>query len=188
MTSWANLNTVSLKKKEPIRNFFSSDEDYATATLKFLYTYVYLQRNADPFFVYDEQGYFQPLLKTSPVIHYMKETGQGMNYANDIKSFDSVFKTISLQSFRRTVNSVYQYNPFTASKIETILSTSGLRKQIYDVGIVLDISGCVPTVIAGLKQFQKRTGKKTLNVFVMTNDMDLLKEFALTGDTSWNYH
>jgi hypothetical protein len=187
MTSWANMKTVSLKKKEPVRNFFSSEEDYATATLKFLYTYVYLQRNADPFFVYDQQGYFQPLLKTSPTIHYIKETGQGTNYADNINSFDPVFKTINLQSFRRTIASVYQYNPFVLSQIESIVSTSGLRKQVYDVGIVLDISGCVPTVINGLKQFQKRTGKKTLSIFVMTQDMNLLREFATKGDVSWSY-
>lgn len=187
MTSWANLNTVSLKKKEPVRNYFSSEEDYPTATLQFLYTNVYLQRNADPFFVYDPQGYFQPLLKSSPVLHFIKEPGQGTNYATEINSFEPVFKSMSLQTIKRSINTVYQYNPFTQSKIENILMTSGLRKQIYDVGIVLDISGCVPVVINGLKQLQKRTGKKTMAVFVMTNDMSLLREFAMKGDPSWSF-
>jgi hypothetical protein len=187
MSSWTNKNATSLKKKEPVRNFFSSDEDYATSTLKFLYTYVYLQRNADPFFVYDANGYFEPLLKANPVIHYVKQAEQGTNYANDIKSFEPVFKSMSLPTFKRTIDSIYKYNPFTQSKIENIVTTSGLRKQVYDAGIVLDISGCVPVVINGLKQLQKKTGKKTMSIFVMTNDLNLLREFAMKGDPSWNF-
>lgn len=189
MTSWANNNRIPLKKKEPtIQTYFSSSEDYTSSTLGFLYSFLYCQRTAEPFYIYDTHGHFQPLLKTSPILHYLKETpASAKNLATNLSEMSPVMNAMNTNTMKRTVNSIFQYNGETDFKIDTLLSNFGLNRQTFDVGIQLDISGCVPQVVTSLKMFQKRTGKKTLKVFVVTQDMRLLKEFAQKGDSSWTY-
>ncbi|NBO60707.1 MAG: hypothetical protein EBU82_07025 [Flavobacteriia bacterium] len=158
------------------------------ATLGFLYSFLYCQRNAEPFYIHDTLGYFQPLLKTSPILHYLKTVPSTVpNLNSDPQRFAPVLNAMSLPSLKRTIDSIFQYNGETLYKIDTFLSNFNLLKPSFDVGIVLDVSGCVPIVITGLKQIQRRTNKKTLKVFVMTENMELLREFATTGDPSWTY-
>jgi hypothetical protein len=186
MSSWANLKVVPLQKKESsVRSFFATSDDYATSALEFLYSFIYTQRSAEPFYIYDSHGYAQPLLKSSPILHYLKE--KPTNPSSDVQQMAPVLNTMNLASLKRSINSIFQYNGETSYKIDTFLTNFGLLRQTYDVGIVLDISGCVPSVVSGLKTIQKRTGKKTLKVFVMTNDTNLLREFATAGDPSWTY-
>jgi hypothetical protein len=189
MTSWANMNRIPLKQKEPtIRSFFSSVEDYPSSTLQFLYSFIYSQRAAEPFYIHDTKGYFQPLLKTSPILHYVKETPTGAtNLATNLSQMAPVVNSLNLVSLKRTVSSIFQYNGETLFKIDSFLSNFGLLRQAFDVGIVLDSSGCVPIVISGVTKLQKRIGKKSLRIFVMTNDMEMLREFATKGDPSWSY-
>jgi hypothetical protein len=188
MTSWANLRINPLKKKETIRNYFSSSDDYVTSSLGFLYSFVYTQKNAEPFYVHDAQGYFDPLLKSSQVIHYIKEQpSDGKNWSTNLSETGAILNNMPLPTLRRTASSLLELNPQTTSRVNNALASFGVGKNTFDLGIVLDLSGCVPLVINGIKTIQKRTGKKQLNIFVMTDSMDLLKEFAMKGDPSWKF-
>lgn len=190
MSSWANRSVLPMKKKDvTISSYYeATSNDYAEATLQFLYSYVYTQRSANPFYIHDINRYFQPLLKTSPVLHYLKETpSSGSNLATNPDALASVLKPMSLNTLKRSIASIYQFNGMTDARIEVFLSNYGLSKPNFDVGIVLDISGCVPAVIASLKSIQIRTGKKTLKVFAMTDSLELMREFAMNGDKSWSY-
>lgn len=189
MTSWFNLHNTPLKKKDlPIATYVSSTEDYATSTLGFLYSFLYCQRTAEPFYIHDIHGHFQSMLKTSPILHYLKETpSSGNNLASNLGQMAPVINAMSMNSIKRSIQSIFQYNAETEFRMDTLLTNFGLNRQSFDVGIVLDISGCVPQVITSLKSFQKRTGKKTLKVFVMTDSMPLLREFAQKGDNTWSY-
>jgi hypothetical protein len=189
MSSWANLKIVPSKKKESIRNYFSSlSSNYAESSLAFLYTHLYLQRNAEPFYVYDKDGFFQPHFETSAVVHYLREEPtSGENLATNISTFAPILNTMSLTSLKRNSSNVFQYNGQTKDRINDALSKYGLSKPTFDVGVLLDISGCVPQVFTALRMFQKRTGKKTLKLFIQTDSMDLLKEFASKGDSCWSY-
>ena len=190
MTSWANSNRIPLKKSEPtIRSYFSSpSDDYAVATLGFVYSYMFCQRSAEAFYVQDTQGYIQPLLTNSPVIHFIKDSpSEATNMAMDPGAFAPVLNQVSITSMKRTISSLLQYNGATNYKVDTFLNNFGTLRQTFDVGIVLDISGSVSTIVAGLKTLQKRIGKKTLKIFAMTDDVGLLRQFATSGDPSWTY-
>lgn len=190
MTSWANMTSVSLKKKEPtIRSFFSSpSDDYAATTLAFLYGFVYTQRSAEPYYIRDAKGFLQPFLKTSPILHFLKEEpSTGTNLAYEPDTFAPIVNTISFQQLKRMIASIYQFNGETIYKIDAFLSSFGMLRQTMDVGIVLDVSGCVPTIVSGLKALQKRTGKKQMRIFAMTDNIELLREFAQAGDPSWSF-
>ena len=190
MSSWANLRSAPTKKKElTVRYFFSpSSDDYASSTLAFLYSLVFTQKSAEPFYAQDTYGYFQPLLKVNPVIHYLKEVPtSGTNLYDDLYQVAPVLNQTSFINLKRTIKSMYEFNPETSARIEAFLANFGVIRQKYDVGLVLEDTNDVTAAFTGLKQFQKRTGKKNLNVFVATNDMNLLRQFAMGGDPSWSY-
>lgn len=189
MSSWANLRSTSLKKKEvPIRYFYAPlSSDYADATLSFLYSFLYTQRTAEPFYIYDTFGYFQPLYQFSPILHYMKEAPTtGSNLVTD-SGVMPVINTLSLATMRRNASSILQLNGETDLNVKQFLTNLGVQQTKFDVGIVLDMSGSVPIAISALHALQKRTNKKTLKVFVATDDMNSLKEFAMKGHPSWSY-
>lgn len=189
MSSWANLKIVPSKKKETIRNYYSStSSDYATACVGFFFSHIYFQRNAEPYYVYDKDGFFQPLLNTSAVIHYLKEEpSPGMNLANSLSTTYPIVNALSLNTLRKNASTIFQYNGQTQEKINDALSKYGQVKPVFDVGVILDISGCVPLVFSALRTFQKRTGKKTLKIFISTDSVELLREFATKGDPTWSY-
>lgn len=189
MTSWANRTSLPIKKKDfAITSYYEPVSDnYAESTLSFLYSYIYSQRTASPFYIYDTKGFFQPLLKGSPILHFIKESPTGSNMATDMESIQKTIQNGNLTSLKRNIASIYQFNGATEGKLDSFFSNFGILKQTFDAGIVLDISGCVPNVINALKMLQKRTGKKTMKVFVMTDSMVMLKEFAGNGDKTWSY-
>lgn len=191
MSSWANLRAVPPKKKElTLRYYFdsSSSTDYASSTLAFLYSLLFTQRSAETFYAYDTQGYFQPLLKVNPVIHYLKEpASSGTNLYEELFQVSPVLNATSLTTLKRNIKSMYEFNSETNGRIEAFLSNFGVIRQLYDVGLVLTEPADVTAAFTELKILQKRIGKKTLNVFVATDNMDLLRQFATGGDPSWSY-
>ena len=190
MSSWANLQTTSLKKKEiNVRSYFEPiSDEYVGSTLAFLYAFSYSQRSAEPFYIRDTKGFFQPLLQSSPILHYLKESpSSGQNICLDLIQTEKTLSSMSLNTLRRNVRSVYQFNSSTQSQINRFIVNFGVDRKTFDVGIVLDVSGTPAQAIQTLKTFQKRSGKKSLSVFVMTSDMELLRQFATQGDSSWSF-
>ncbi len=189
MSSWANLRTVPVKKKEPsIRFYFSSSETYADATLAFLYSVLYTQKSAEPIYVHDTQGFFQPLLKVNPTLHYLKEAPtSGTNLNDDLSQMAPVLQNITYASLKRSIASIYQLNQQTFARVEAVMSNFGVLRQTFDIGLVLLEPSDVQAAIDGLKRLQKRTGKKSFHIFVMTYDVNLLREFAFNGDKSWSF-
>jgi hypothetical protein len=188
MSSWANLKTVPQKKFEPtLQSWYSpATGDYVSDTLLFLYSFAYSQRSAEPFYIQDTKGFFQPLLKPSAILHFLKEQPSSGTQLT-LSTVKPVLEKLFFPSFKRTVSSIYEFNGMTSARIINLLQVQGLFNKVFDVGIVLDVSGCVGPVIASLKQFQRRTGKKKLEIFVMTDSEPLLGEFVFNGDPSWNY-
>jgi hypothetical protein len=190
MSSWANLRSVPAKKKEQtIRYYFASNSsDYAASTLGFLYSLLYTQRSAEPFYVYDSQGYFQPILQGNPVVHYLKEIpATGTNLVEEKGLLSPVLSPLKFTSLKRNIQALYEFNSETKGKIDAFLANFGVIRQKYDVGLVLSDSTDVANAFGELKKLQKRLGKKTLNIFVATESIDLLREFATGGDPSWSY-
>ena len=131
---------------------------------------------------------FQPLLQTSPVIHYLKELPPaGINLATNVSMTAPIVNAMSINTLRRNISSVFQYNSQTQARLNDALSKYGLVKPVFDVGAILDMSGCVPQVFTALQTLQKKTGKKTLKIFLVTDSMELLREFATKGDPTWSY-
>lgn len=191
MTSWANKTSISLaKKKEPtIRFYYSSpSEDYASSTLSFLYSIVFCQKSAEAFYAHDAQGFFQPILKGSPVIHYIKELpSSGTNLYTELYQAIPVLSPMSYANLKRNIRALYELNQETSAKIDAFLSNFSILRQAFDVGLVLEQPEDVANSITGLKALQKRVGKKGFRIFVMTEDIELVRQFAQQGDPSWSY-
>ena len=173
--------------KPLIRSYYVPSEDYASSTLAFFYWSIYQQRNAEPFYCVDTQGFFQRLLKANPTLHYLKEIPPTGTRLDTVADTAPVVSLLSLTSLRRAASALLQYNPQTNAEIASVLTNYGLARETFDVGIVLDVEGCVPRVVEQLTMLQARLDKATLKVYVSTESIDLLREFAQKGHPSWSY-
>jgi len=188
MTSWANRMVVPGKKQGPtISSYYEPSDDYMSSTVDFFYWSVYQQRTAEPFYIHDTKGFFQPLLNPNPTLHYIKETPSSASKLDSLRQTGTVLKSLSTPFLRRAASSLLQFNGQTNARIDSLLMNAGIQKDSFDAGIVLDVSGCVPHVINALHGIQKRFAKKTLRVFVASESLPLLEQFARTGDPSWSY-
>jgi len=189
MTSWANRMVVPGKKQQgpTISSYYEPSEDYVSSTVAFFYWSVYQQRNAEPFYIRDSKGFFQPLLNPSPTLHYLKETPSSGTKLESLSQTGTVLTSLTPAFLRRAASTLLQFNGQTNARIDSLLLNYGVLRDSFDAGIVLDVSGCVPHVINALHGIQKRLAKKTLRVFVATESMSLLEQFARTGDPSWSF-
>jgi hypothetical protein len=188
MSSWANRGVSLAKAQEsPSHPFFSPSEDFASSALAFLYWSIYHQRSAEPFYIYDPQGALQPVFQGNPSHHFLKEPSSGSQLSSTAKETSALLSSLPLSTLKRLVTTTFVYTPQTRAQIDRYLAGSGFRSQLFEVGVVLDVSGSVPKVIQSIKTLQTRLGKKTLSVFIATEDLSLLQEFAKKGDPTWTY-
>jgi hypothetical protein len=188
MSSWANRMVVPGKKQGPtISSYYEPSDDYFSSTVAFFYWSVYQQRTAEPFYIHDTKGFFQPLLTPNPTFHYIKEVPSSASKLESLRQTGTVLTSLSAAFLRRAASSLLQFNGQTNARIDSLLLNSGVMKDSFDAGIVLDVSGCVPHVINSLHGIQKRLAKKTLRVFVASESLSLVEQFARTGDPSWSF-
>jgi hypothetical protein len=111
----------------------------------------------------------------------------GTNLTHEMSLMAPVLTNVSFATLKRSILSLYQFNQLTSARVEAVMSNFGLLRQTFDVGLVLLEPKDVQAAIAGLKGLQKKTGKKTLRIFVMTEDVELLRNFASQGEPSWSF-
>ncbi len=190
MSSWANLHANKQRKGPTISSYLeiSTDDDLFTNLLRFSYVFVAKQRSAEPMYVYDKKGMVQNLLKVSPVVHYIKEVpSTASNILYDIDSCVKVLQTMNVSTVRKTVQSINILNSEKELLVQNNLKSNLVNASQFDCGIVLDVSGSAVQAVNALKIFQARTFKKTLKIFVMTNNYHYLHEFVTKGDKSWTF-
>lgn len=189
MTSWAAWKQPSKKRESSVSLYFSPIQDeFSETLLGFLYSSIYAQRTAERLYIFDTKDMIQPFFQKTPNSEFVKESpSSGTNLALSLHQTAPILQSLRVSTLKSYSKSLFQYNEVTRNKIQTFLSAFPILKQTFDVGIVLDTSGCVTQVLSGLSAYQKRTGKKSLRVFVMTDQLDLLREFATKGDRSWTY-
>lgn len=188
MSSWANRSVSLTKPQEPPRYpFFSPSEDFPASLLGCLYWSLYHQRVADPFYIYDPRGDLQPILNGTPTHRFLKEPSTGSHLSIAAGETASLLSSLSLVPLKRMVASTFVYSSQTTFQINQFLASAGLLKQSFDIGILLDTSGSVPKVIQSVKSLQKRLGKKTLSLFLATDNPVLLQDFVQKGDPSWTF-
>lgn len=190
MSSWANLQVNKQRKGPMISSYLeiTSDDDLFTNLLRFSYVFVAKQRVAEPMYVYDKKGILQNLLKVSPVVHYVKEVpSTASNILYDMTSCVNILKSMNTTTLRKTIQSINIINSEKELLVQNNLKSNLLSASQFDCGIVLDVSGSAVQAVKALKTFQTRTFKKTLKIFVMTNNFHYLHEFVTHGDKSWTF-
>lgn len=189
MTSWANLQVSKQRKGPIITSYFEVQGDDVFANLvDFSYTFVSKQRSAEPMYVYDKNGIIQNLIKVSPIIHYTKEIpANASNIHNDMNTVVNSIRNINTNTLRKTIQSINVINAEKELLVQNNLKSNLINASQFDVGIVLDVSGSALQAARALKDFQNRTYKKSLKIFVMTDNIHYLHDFVSNGDRTWTF-
>lgn len=189
MTSWANLQVAKQRKGPTITSYFEvQGDDLFSNLIDFSYTFVSKQRSAEPMYVYDKKGMIQTLLKVNPVIHYVKEVPtSASNIHYDMNSIKQSIQNVNSNTLRKTIQSINILNSEKELLVQNNLKSNVIGSSQFDVGLVLDISGSAMQAVKALKDFQARTYKKTLKIFIMTDNIHYLHDFVRNGDKTWTF-
>lgn len=189
MTSWANLQVAKQRKGPLISSYFEvQGDDLFSNLVDFSYTFVSKQRSAEPMYVYDKKGMIQNLIKVSPIIHYVKEIpSSATNIHHDMTSIKQSIQNVNMNTLRKTIQSINIFNSEKELLVQNNLKSNVIGSSQFDVGIVLDVSGSALQAVKALKAFQARTYKKTIKIFVMTDNIHYLHDFVINGDKSWTF-
>lgn len=208
MTSWAGNRGYALPKKQTllVNEYFQPTTGGICSNLNaFFYAYVRATKTSDILYVYDHPNcvsdtfpMFQSILRENSMIKYLKDqptSGKRLDYS-------TIFNTVSLNSvpFRKLkelARGLYFYNSETQDKIMSLIQNKGLERTFFDVGVHIRSGDMISTAgmktipiqdyVTALQTFSRRLGKSNLNVFVMTDNIDLYKNLVTASPSSWNF-
>lgn len=206
MTSWIT-KTAPVKPKQPTLSYFFQPTEGGLCSNfnSFLYSVIYSQKQGDILYVYDKPNcvsanfsLFEEILRGNANVIYLKEKPNiGYNLMDKISQTYGALTNISIRQIRIIAQNVFWYNTETQQRITNNLQKKGIERTIFDVGVHIRSGDKITTgemkevpiikYIESLQVIQRRLNKKTMNIFVMTDNYSLYEELKKSGDASWTY-
>lgn len=159
--------------------------DIHASLMNMLACYIFNQKMGDRCFVYDEAQFLPNLLNQNPQIAILKE------YPADTQTLQpsavrGVISNLKFPEIQKYAGSVFVYRPEFNGAVIDVLTRNGIR-SVFDIGVHLtpDASGAFVQQIQLLRNFQQKTKKPTLTVFLAADFPQYVQEFIKHADPSW---
>lgn len=201
MTSWAgNRGFAPLKKKEEAISYFQPTEDGICSNMnRLFYAYVQAAKISDPLYVHDtpncigpEFPMFERILRDNSTIKYLKRVPDGSRQLklSDIENQQTI-SSIPFQRLKQLARDFYFYNGDTQGKILETIQSAGLARTLFDIGVHIR-TGDKPRVaikeyINAIRTFGSRIGKTSLNIFVMTDNINAYTQLKNASPSNWTF-
>lgn len=206
MTSWIT-KTAPVKPKQPTFSYYFTPTDGGLCSNfnGFLYSAIHAQRQGDILYVYDKPNcigpnfsLFETILRSNANIIYLKEKpSSGKNYTETISQTYGTLANMSIRRLREVAQNVFWYTPEVQERIRVNLENKGISRTVFDAGVHIRsgdkiTSGEMKDIpiskyVEALRTIQRRLNKKTLSVFLMTDNYSKFEELKKAGDSSWTY-
>lgn len=206
MTSWIT-KTAPVKPKQPTFSYYfqTTEAGLCSNFNGFLYSAIHAQRQGDILYVHDKPNcvganftLFETILRENANIIYLKnKPTSGKNYMENISQTSGTLANTSIRRVREMAQNIFWYNPETQERIRVNLENRGISRTVFDAGVHIRSGDKITTgemkevpiskYIDHLRTIQRRLNKKTLSVFVMTDNYKLFEELKKAGEPSWTY-
>jgi len=205
MTSWLKLNVIKPVDKKSSFLFETTDAGLCLQFNQYLYAVLYAAKENVPLNVNDTSNAISirfPLIKntfaTPSEISFVdsqivsatslkKRVGQIQNFLNGVRP----------EELRDAAKAILPWNPSLLQKLTPILDAKRFPGE-FDVGVHIRAgdkitSGEMKNIpieqyLRAVKAYQTKTGKKKLDVFVMSDSSLKLDEFIKKKDAAWTVH
>lgn len=191
MSSWIIARNIPSKKKHVITKYHSttSAPDIFSIYMEFLAAYIFTQKIGESCSIWDPTTLINSTLKHNPQVKFLKEVPENLEPLS-VSSYEPIISPMKFTEIQRIAGSIFQFNTDFNSSVIRVLDKNGI-KALFDIAIhlVKDISG--PNVggfkkYADLiKEYQKKSKKEKLSIYIMADTYSVVTEFQLLCDPSW---
>ena len=191
MSSWIG-STRSFAKKKTLENveYFlvsPSPRSITTTLLDAFTAFVYNTRMGNRTYYVDQSNLLLSLFENNQQCNYLKELPES-GFQQDSSS---MFKSLSIKpkfsDIQKLAAGFFLYELSMNRMLTQTVEKAGIR-SLFDIGVHLhcDLSGTeIANYVKEVRAYQAKTKKKTLNIYVMTANIDHVKMFGRLGDPTW---
>lgn len=191
MSSWIIARNIQPKKKATSVKYYdiTVSPDIISLYLNYLSTYIYSLKMGEPFNIWEPAGVIQNTLRHLPQVKFLKEIPQDGTLIKE-SSYQPFASSIKFKEIQKIAADILLYDQSFNRAVVNVIDKAGI-KSIFDIGIHLirDISG--PNLAAFkiyseiLKEYQKKSKKDTLSIYVMADNYNVVTQFQTYCDPSW---
>jgi len=203
MTSWINSKTKSkLPTKELGYSFSTTQAGFCSQFNNFFYAYLYAVSKDRKLFVCERNsalGFSVPFLKS------VFKDNNNIEYTNyqmvqhpvyDSKVVYPYLYSLTHTELREKARKFFGYNDLKLEECDVFLSNYANIPKKFDMGIHIRSGDKITTremsaipiasYVTAIKDMQKKSGLKTLEIFVMTDNFSLFQKLKELADSSWS--
>jgi hypothetical protein len=187
MSSWLHGVKLYAKPKKTMAYYYdvSNTKDIANTFLELLGAYIYSRKLNDTCNVYDPNGFITASIRSTPQLKVIKEVPEDTNTLS-LQSIIQMTQTLQFSEIQKFASSLFEYTPEFNRGILQLLDKANIRSA-FDIAIHL--IGNTPQSYSYylniLSEYQKKSKKTKLNVYVMSTNYQTVMDFQKVCDPSW---
>jgi len=185
MSSWILAKSNLKNNLKPIRTYHTTATsiDIPSLYMDFLAAYIYTQKMGEPCAVFDPSNLLTSSLKYNPQIKILKEVPSAITVPNS--TYKALIETMKFTDIRKYAAFALEFNTGFHQSIVNVLEKASI-KSLFDVGIHITTSvHTLDVYINALKDYQKKSKKNNLTVYVLADSYSTVLEFQKLCDPSW---
>ena len=188
MSSWIRNAKVYANPKQVIPFFYdiSNTTEISRTFLEVLGAAIYSKKQNEKCTIYDPNEFLSIALMYNPNIKVIKTAPENTNSIS-IKSLKDITATIPFSEIKSYAADIFKYQSLFNQSILNVLKAASIRSA-FDmvIHLVTDASGVnIPFYLSTIKEYQKKTKKAALNLYIMTDSYANITAFQAVADPSW---
>lgn len=192
MSSWIVARNVAPRKKVvSVTKYFdaSNISDMPGLYLNYLAAYIYAQKMGESSSVWDPTSILRNTLRPHPQVRFLKEVNEEQTQFS-LDTFRQIVSSMKFKDVQKIATDLIFYDPAFNREVVNVIQKAGI-KSTFDIGfhLVRDLTG--PNVGGFkmyselLKQFQKKSKKDKLSIYIMADQYSVITQFQPYMDPSW---
>ena len=190
MSSWGRgvkLYRKSKETKKTIGYYYdvSNTQDIANTYLELLGAYIYSRKLNDVCNVYDPNGFISASIRYSPQLNVLKEVPEDTDRLS-LNSIIQITQNLPFSEIQKFASSLFEYTPEFNRGILQVLDKAAIRNT-FDIAIHItdNTPDSFEYYLNILSEYQKKSKKARLNIYIMSENYEMVMDFQKMCNPSW---
>jgi hypothetical protein len=188
MSSWVRGVKTYAKPKQVVPFYYdiSNTTEISRTFLEVLGAAIYSKKQNEKCTIYDPNDFLSLALMYNPNIKVVRAAPENTNQIS-MKSLKDITATMKFSEIKAYAADIFKYQSVFNQSILNVLKNASIRST-FDmvIHLVTDASGVnIPFYLSTIKEYQKRSKKAVLNLYLMTDSYANVTAFQAVSDPSW---
>lgn len=186
MSSWIIKNNASKKKTiKPVTMYHdtSNSRSLSAIYMDLLAAYIHSQKNGNYCNLWDPNGLIKLSFKYNPQIIHLKELPETNTLS--FSDYKTTVDQLKFSDIKKYASKLIDYNSDFNNSISQAFNKASINSK-FDLAIHLPFDNSAQEYINLIKEYQIKSKKVSLSIYVMATSYDMVKDLIKLGDSSWN--